>query len=213
MNFEQIKSIPKNTQYAAYGFIRRCQSLLPSDDTYFVIPSLVQCTILLFYNDFELFQCNQSKIFRYVYSLHGNYFKVFGMNLIERKYTKEYEWKIGTTKFEGRFGLINDTNNASKSEVIKNGSCYWLHSDVINVGTVKGVRDGTEWGSGGGSNLDAFIENSDVITIKIDFVEDNISFTSDVNQRTITRNIKQSVECVRFVCECCACDSEIKFLP
>ena len=215
MNFEQIKSISKHTQYVAYGFIRRCQSLLPADDAYFIIPSLVEYTILLFYNDFELFQFNQSKTFRYFHRSHGDYFKLFGTNLIERKYTNEYEWKIETNEsFSGRFGVVNDTNNISTSPSIINGDCYWRHPDVINIGSERGGHQGTEWGSGGGTDLDAFIAEytKDIITINIDFVKDNISFTSNSHQRTITKKIKKGVESVRFVCECCSRDSEIKLL-
>ena len=80
-DFDQIKSIPEGTQYSVYDFIWRCQSLLPANNTYYIIPELIECTILLFYNKPQLFAVNDSKLFTYKNYQHGDYFKLYGTNI------------------------------------------------------------------------------------------------------------------------------------
>eukprot|EP01083_Nonionella_stella_P281129 956552_1 len=47
--FDDIKDIDGETELCVYGYIRRCQSLLPSMDVYYNIPQLVYYIILSFH--------------------------------------------------------------------------------------------------------------------------------------------------------------------
>eukprot|EP01083_Nonionella_stella_P096954 272552_1 len=52
--FADIKDIDSKTECSVYGYIRGCQSLLPSIDAYYNIPQLVYYIILSFHGAFTL---------------------------------------------------------------------------------------------------------------------------------------------------------------
>eukprot|EP01083_Nonionella_stella_P178459 630446_1 len=47
--FDDIKTIDRETELCVYGYIRGCQSLLPSIDPYYNIPQLVHYIVLSFH--------------------------------------------------------------------------------------------------------------------------------------------------------------------
>ena len=49
LQFERIKQIPTNHKYAVFGYIKQCQLLFKSEETYYQIHKSIQYSILLFY--------------------------------------------------------------------------------------------------------------------------------------------------------------------
>ena len=218
VKFEEIKCIDPNIKHTVSGYIRECQSLFPyMHNPYYIIPQLIEFTVLLFYNEPEAFDINGETTFDYIRKVHGNYFRVFGTKTIHKQYIKRYKWTIETSdNFNGRFGIINDIPAAYKR--IQNGKCYWRNPEVTNIGSAACGHDGTLWGSGGynssvpGSrDLNSFISrDADIIDMIIDYAQNTISFESQLTKKKQVKPLKSGLEKVKFVIECTNEDSTIK---
>ena len=55
LDFEQIKQATKKEKLIISGYIRRCKSMLPKNNSYYNIPELVYFICIAFYRDIEYF--------------------------------------------------------------------------------------------------------------------------------------------------------------
>ena len=208
--FEEIKAIQKSVQFVVYGYIRRCQQYLPLNNVYYIIPDLVTFCILFFYNDPECWSINNDKSFVYSPATHANYFHIFGTKKIEKKYSKQYKWRIATSKgFDGTLGLIDATDAAINNVVTDKSLWERNRKDVAFIGTNKNSWSGTAFGdkddlSTSGFAIDremsGFIAESDIITIGLDYDENTITFSSDTGT-SICRTIKKGIDSLKLVAE------------
>ena len=60
-SLEDVKKIDQRTKDCVFGFIRKSQTLLPDNNVYFLIPSLVIHWILLYFNSIERFAVFSNK--------------------------------------------------------------------------------------------------------------------------------------------------------
>eukprot|EP01084_Bolivina_argentea_P256913 432715_1 len=210
-DFEQLKHVQKSIEFAVCGYIRECQQLLPSNNAYYTISQLIEFTILFYYNDYDCFDVNDSKIFNFDYAKQGNYYHIFSKTKIKRQHRNEYQWIIKTNKyFKGRFGVMNDTKNILDS--ITNGKCYWKNVAITNIGSVSGGHSGTLWGKPCKDLSNFIAENGDIITIHLDYVNDTISFKSKTRNKEISKPLINNTECLRFAAECCWQSSTIELV-
>eukprot|EP01084_Bolivina_argentea_P021819 40559_1 len=207
-DFEQIKRIQPSIKYSVYGFIRREQILLPSNNPYFTIPELVHFMIIFYYYDPECFAINDSKIFNYENKEFESGYVTFGKLKVERKLMKEFKWIIEIDEhYQGVFGIFDDTNNESnnftkKSPLQYNVNCMCVGADNGGWGGYKfNVRD---------EELSAFAMTEDIITIHLNYATDTVSFHSKYKNQTIHRKLKDGVESIKFVAQFYYKDSEMK---
>ena len=151
-DFNKIDSVRKSIQYTVYGFVREIQDMLPSNNPYYNICELITYMILFYYNSTDTFDVNNDTIFNYISSEHAYAYHIFGVARIERKWLKEYEWKIkikggsdnALGKYGGTIGIVDDTKGASLK--IVQGKNLEYYDDVIVVGTKTGNWPGTLYG-------------------------------------------------------------------
>ena len=100
---KQIKFIEQTTKNLVNGFVHESQSLLPKDNHYFIIPSLVIYTILYYFYDPERFdQCDQGIKLNEertiaTHSLSdGDYKSIYGTRLIppDSKFIYERKFRL-----------------------------------------------------------------------------------------------------------------------
>eukprot|EP01084_Bolivina_argentea_P267509 454096_1 len=209
-DFEKIKSINKSLQYSVYGYIRQCQSLFPSENSYYNIPQLIDFTILLYCNNYDVFHVNNDKIFNYIHKEHHNAYHLFGIKRIERQFVNEYEWVIETSKsYTGRLAIIDDTNNASAK--IKNKKSVYCHKDVVSIGSSSSAFNiGTTIFGSIDDTLHSFIGKGDVITICVNYIKNEISFKSNARNKKIIKQLRNGVDAIKFFAELWHADSTKK---
>ena len=156
----------------------------------------------------DCFDVNNDIVFNYNHQQHGNAYHVFGKQKIKRDSMLEYKWIIQTSdSFEGRLGIIDDTNNASNQQ--KNGSSIHGHKAVAVVGTHYGGYHGTLFGSDI-IEMRQFIMKSDLITIHLSYANNTITFKSKNRNKAIIKTLRDGVECIRFIADIYSKKSTIK---
>eukprot|EP00483_Globobulimina_turgida_P005031 UN05041 len=220
-NFDSLKSIHQSVQYSVYGYVRGCQLLFPSNNSYYNIPELISCIILFYYDHPECFEINNSTIFNYISAKHFYCFHIFGTRRIERKYINQYKWKIKTSEsYEGTLGIMDDTKNQTKSVHDKHSLWNRWKPYTAFAGTVRGGWSGDMFGRNR-KVMSCFIEAGDTITIHLNYTTDKISFASlksdkTKGNKTIVENLKEDIECVRscrvWLCRLHHRDNSIKHI-
>ena len=219
-DFNKVDSIQKSIQYTVYGFIRRIQEMLPSNNPYYNIPKLITFIVLFYYNSTDTFDVNNDTIFNFISSKHGYAYHIFGVRIIERKYVKEYEWKIkikgGSAKnlkgkFGGTIGIVDDTKGASLK--INNGRNLEYYNDVIVVGSNSGNWPGTLYGlTNWGDQTTRFIQPNDTITINVNFEENSICFKSKEQNKSVIKKLKTETEIIKLVIEFGGADCTVSLI-
>ena len=99
LNFEDVKLIQQNHKDIVFGYIRGAQQLLPSNNPYYNISTLVSHTILLFYVINEYF-------FKYgrhvevtddrltIKHIMGGYDTIYGSQRIESNESAIHKWRV-----------------------------------------------------------------------------------------------------------------------
>ena len=104
MDAEKLKKIRWSTKCIVFGYIRKCQQLLPSNKAYFNIPTLVTYTCLSYYYIAEYFDIaggntSISSDKRTAIKSHSSWSNsTFGKMEINSQSNEIYEWKIKLTK-------------------------------------------------------------------------------------------------------------------
>eukprot|EP01084_Bolivina_argentea_P173856 301165_1 len=103
--FERTKLINKSVQNTVFGYLRNCQSLLPSNLTYYQIPENIQLTILLFY-----YQQIESEILS-----KKECYKLLSLFETQNKFTElnNYSYEL----------IYSSTTHETKEEIFKN-TCH-----------------------------------------------------------------------------------------
>ena len=207
LNFDRIKEMSKSIRFTTKGYIRECESLFPKDNSYYNIPELITFLILLYLDEPECFEINNEQIYQHNGG-SGYFYHIFGKTKVDRKHYNKYQWFIETDEtFEGRLGIINDTNNAvSKS---KNGESLYRHHETVTAGSKQYSDSGSEW-KGSCNPLSVFVFPGDTIIITLDYSKNSVCFKSHLGQKDHTVNLKEGVEIVRCFVEFLSRGSIIK---
>ena len=211
-DFERTKAIDKLTKSSVYGYIRKCQKLFPSKDPYYNLSQLIVVLILLYFDAPDCFEINNSDTFEYSKSKHGLFFHVFGTMKVSRDTHRTYQWKVQISdEFRSRYGLIDITNGTPKVYDKKNMADSDTAKNMVFIGTKKGPYKGGAFGVSKGP-LRCFIQPADTVTVTLDFMINQISFTSQKTNKTVTETLRQDVNAMKFIAEFNYCDSTMTLL-
>ena len=211
LDLDRIKTMDKSTKHCVYGYIRECQNLFCyNDNPYYNLYGniIIISSVLLFYDEPDIFEINDKRTFKYSVSEHGTIFHIFSKKVIERKHTNNYKWKIKTNDtFSGTFGVID----IAKIDKIENGKFLWCidHRDFAIVGSKLVCWSAAIFN---GTNTGSFVEKEDIITIELDFNKDIISFTSQKSKETKIDKLKPGIKSVKFIAEFDIYDCEMSFV-
>ena len=185
---KQIKFIEQTTRSLVNGFVYESQSLLPKDNHYFIIPSLVIYTILYYFYDPERFdQCDQGIKLNDERTIAtqtlpmGEYKTVYGTKLIPPNIKGIYEWKfkafnvprsdyhlIGIHSFTNYKKLIHDDCSEGHNHKTEKGSSshFWAATDGGYKYSVKGYEP----------FLECKWKHGDTITMILNTAQSTLSF-------------------------------------
>ena len=219
-DFNEVVTIDKSIQNTVYGYVHRCQALFPADNPYYNISKLIIYIILFYFNEGDTFEINNESTFNFINNEHKYAYHIFGAKRVRRKYVKEYEWKIkiedsDTEKYHCRYGgtigIIDDTKNGSSK--IRQGHNLEHYKDAIVVGSNSGNWPGTIYGDTQWStDVTRFIQANDTITIKVNFVDNSVCFTSKKQDKSATRKLKKETKIIRVVVEFGGGDCTVSFI-
>ena len=198
LNFERIKGMSKSLRFTAKGYVRECESLFPADNPYYNIPELITFLILLYMEEFDCFDVNDKQIYHHEAEL-ARFYHIFGKIRVDRKYYDKYQWFIETDgTFEGRIGIINDTNNAVAAS--KQGSSLYRHDETVTAGSKQYCDAGAEWDKEC-YPLAEFILPRDTVIITLDYKTNTVCFRSELSEKEHTTNLKEEMQVIRFFAE------------
>ena len=133
-------------------------------------------------------------------------FIMFLQKLIQRV-TNIYEWRIKTSRYYiGRFGIVDDTNRG-RTFKMENGYMKTKMQFVLALN----IKVGTEYGTDV-LDLKKFVHHNDIISIKVNYNNNTITFTSSTSSKTTVKQLKTSTNSVRFVAEFYDNDSTMNML-
>ena len=202
----------KSMQYLVHGYVLSLQQLFPTDNPYYNLygHSIIISTILVFYDEPELFQTNGNSSFNYIHKTYGSLLHVFGKKVITKGDINKYKWKSKTDEaFNGTFGIIDVEGICN----VNNGPCNWLWcnnvKDLAFVGSKRSRRAAFIFEK---ENTSSFVGFGDTVTIELDYDKDSVSFTSEKSKETKTRKLKAGLKSVKFIAEFDVDDSVISFV-
>ena len=154
-----------------------------------------------YYIKSDRFVVNDDTIFEFDRDKYADGYHILGQMKVDRELMDEYEWKIETTaSYLGRFGIIDDTNNASSK--LKDGRWIWQNPDVISVATENGFWSGSYFGTSNLRELGKFIgHKGDIVTIHVNYKENNVTFQSQNANKKAVKKLKEGMDVIRFVAE------------
>ena len=212
LDFDRIKNMDQSVQYSVNGYVRKCQKLFPSNNAYYDIHghSIIISCILLFFDEPEVFEINNTNSFKYIVTEHGDLFHIFGKKKIDRKYVKTHKWMIETNEeFAGTFGIMDYKH----IDTVKNGHGKYLwYSHMKHMASVGSKNQGFSAKIFETTSTTSFVskKGGDTITIELDYDNDKVTFSSKKKNETRTGKLKKGLEAVKFFAEFNYFDSEMK---
>ena len=103
---EDVKKLDQRTQDCVYGYIRSVQKVLPDDNTYYIIPTLVIHFCLLYLSSIERFAVFDSDLFKMegdnkiITSLKREYGAAFLREIVD---SGIHRWEFKILKYTDRF--------------------------------------------------------------------------------------------------------------
>ena len=126
-SFEDVKFIRQHYKDIVFGFIRKCQSLLPTDNIYYTIPSLVSHWCLLYFYIKEHFDpdcCGSNIVLSENNTIatiqHQNESVVMLRNIVE---SGVHRWKFQLIVYHGYMTVIG-IFKTKKTAKLNNQLCF-----------------------------------------------------------------------------------------
>ena len=181
-DFEEIKSIKPCVQRAVYGYIRRCQQLLPSNNAYYNIPELVSFIILFYYNHREYFHIHYSNLVITENEIYGKWSgTAYGSVAIHSEIQSPYKWTLKIIQGNDIYFGISSTQTILN----KNFAPYTAtHTEIDDDHKYYAMNDsGHLLSNAGWANSCGIVQDGDNIIMTVDVQESKITFTANEQDR------------------------------
>ena len=186
--FSKFKSVDSDTKDMVFGYIRKCQHLLPNNNSYYNIPSLVEhiciiyCWIPEYFSDHgHVITLNDNK--NIAKNKHNDGQTVYGnCDIVDN--TMLYQWTFKIIGSEYIYIGIDSSNknyiNTDFSEPYINSYDFYAYNSVGKIYSRNNV--GREWKNG--------FKRGDIVKMEVDAMNKTLSFyINDEYQGIAVQNI------------------------
>ena len=205
-DLRNVKRIDQHQKDIVYGYIKHHEAKFLSNESYYSFDQLIQDLCLLYLHLFtERWDINKEREFEYIYEQHGDWYHIFGEEVIKRGVTNQYEWKIETKgRYDGRIGIIDESNSELGEGIasIKNGYSMFSHPNVVCAGCYNfSFCCGNVYVTMDMGDLFCFFSSNDILTIQINYDNNTITFHSQKKGTKHEEKLKSTTNCIRLIGE------------
>ena len=208
-DLRKIKRIPQRQRDIVYGYIKEIQSTIfpnSNNNPYFNINQLIKDLCLLYLHEFkDCWTVNNQREFDYVGQKYGDWYHIFGEQVVRRGIINEYKWVIETKgDYSGRIGVVDDTNGDGVASIKDGQGMYATNcKNVICAGNVCKATTwyGNVYGITNENKLAGVFDAEDTLTITINYKDDTITFDGKKKGSHHVEKLQSSTKCMRLVAE------------